>query len=353
VGERIEDRNVTGIRGVPSPRRLKSELPADAAVQARVARVRAELRDLLHGRDRRLLAVVGPCSIHDPEAALRYAERLAAAAERVREQVLVVMRTYFEKPRTTVGWKGLINDPHLDGSCDVPAGLRLTRETLLGVNRMGVACGSELLDPISPQFVADLLAWGSIGARTAASQTHRELASGVSMPVGIKNGIDGSLEVARDAMIAAAHPHTFLGIDAEGAAVAVATAGNPDRHLVLRGGSQGPNYAARDVAAAGELTAALGIARGVLVDCSHANSGKDHRRQPAVCRAVLEQVRAGQPALLGVALESHLAAGRQDWSPGARLAFGVSITDACLGWDETSMLLEEIADASAARTSPA
>jgi 3-deoxy-7-phosphoheptulonate synthase len=317
-------------------------------VQAQVARARAELRDLLHGRDRRLLAVVGPCSIHDPEAALRYAERLAAASERVRAEVLVVMRTYFEKPRTTVGWKGLINDPHLDGSCDVPAGLRLARETLLGVNRMGVACGSELLDPISPQFVADLLAWGSIGARTAASQTHRELASGVSMPVGIKNAIDGSLEVARDAMIAAAHPHTFLGIDLDGVAVAVATAGNPDRHLVLRGGAAGPNYAEGDIAAAAGMTGALGIARGVLVDCSHANSGKDHGRQPEVCRAVLAQVRAGQPALLGVALESHLQPGRQDWRPGKPLAFGVSITDACIGWDETLTLLGEIAEASAA-----
>jgi 3-deoxy-7-phosphoheptulonate synthase len=348
--ERIEDRNVMEIRSMLSPRRLKSELPADDAVRARVADARATLRELLGGRDRRLLALIGPCSIHDPEASVRYAERLAAAAERVRDEVVVVMRTYFEKPRTTVGWKGLINDPHLDGSCDIPTGLRLARETLLRVNRLGLPCGSELLDPISPQFIADLLAWGSIGARTAASQTHRELASGVSMPVGFKNALDGSIEVARDAMIAAAHPHTFLGIDAEGAAAAVATAGNPDRHLVLRGGTAGPNYAARDVAAAAELVADLGIARGVLVDCSHANSGKDHRRQAAVCREVLAQARAGQPALLGIALESHLVAGRQEWRPGEPLAFGVSITDACIGWDETERLLLEIAEAAAGRS---
>jgi 3-deoxy-7-phosphoheptulonate synthase len=332
-----------------SPRRLQDELPAGAAVRGVVARARAALRDAIHGRDRRLVAVVGPCSIHDPEAALAYAERLAPVAERVRDDVLVVMRTYFEKPRTTVGWKGLINDPHLDGSCDVQTGLRVARETLLRVGRLGVACGGELLDPLAARFVADLLAWASIGARTAASQTHRELASGLSLPVGFKNALDGSVEVARDAMIAAAHPHTFLGIDAEGVAVAVATPGNPDGHVVLRGGAAGPNHSPRHVEAAGAMAEQVGIPRGVLVDCSHGNSGKDPSRQAHVCRDVLGQARAGQPALLGVALESHLRPGSQPWRPGARLAYGVSITDACIGWDETERLLLEIADAAAAR----
>lgn len=332
-----------------SPRRLQAELPADAEVRGVVARARRALRDAIHGRDRRLVAVVGPCSIHDPEAALAYAERLARVAERIHGAVLVVMRTYFEKPRTTVGWKGLINDPHLDGSCDVASGLRLARDTLVRIGRLGVACGAELLDPLAARFVADLLAWGSIGARTAASQTHRELASGLPLPIGFKNALDGSVEVARDAMIAAAQPHTALGIDADGAAAALTTPGNPDRHVVLRGGAAGPNFAAGHVAAAGAMVEALGIARGVLVDCSHGNSGKDPSRQGPVCRDVLAQARAGQPSLLGVALESHLRPGSQAWRPGARLAFGVSITDACIGWEETERLLLEVAEAASAR----
>ena len=353
VDEAIDDRNLTEIRTMLSPRRVKAELPLDDAARARVSGTRAAIRDLLHGRDaRRLLVVVGPCSIHDPAAALEYAARLARVAARTRDALLVVMRAYFEKPRTTVGWKGLINDPHLDGTCDIPQGLRLARETLLRVNRLGVPCGSELLDPISPQYVADLLAWGSIGARTSQSQTHRELASGVSMPVGFKNGTDGNVEVARDAMIAARHPHSFLGIDADGAAAAVATRGNPDRHLVLRGGDR-PNHGPRDVARAAALVAGEGVARPVLVDCSHGNSGKDHTRQAGVCREVLAQVRGGQGAILGVLLESNLEPGRQDWRPGAPLRYGVSITDACMGWAETEALLEEIAGAAAARRAAA
>jgi 3-deoxy-7-phosphoheptulonate synthase len=343
--EVLEDRHLVEIRAMQSPRRVKAELPADAAVREQVAATRAAIRDCLHGRDARLLVVVGPCSIHDPEAALDYAQRLAAVAHRVQKRVLVVMRAYFEKPRTTVGWKGLINDPHLDGTCDIPEGLRLARSTLLRVNRLGVACGSELLDPISPQYVADLLAWGSIGARTAGSQTHRELASGVSMPVGVKNAIDGSVEIARDAVVAARHPHSFLGIDLDGAAAAVSTEGNPDCHVVLRGGGGRTNFAAGDVARALALLDGQGLARPVLVDCSHDNSGKDPARQAPVCREVLAQVRAGVGGILGVMLESHLEAGRQSWQPGATLRRGVSITDACIGWDETEGLLEEIAHA--------
>jgi 3-deoxy-7-phosphoheptulonate synthase len=349
--ERIEDRNLTEIRTLPSPRRIKAELPSDDAVRERVGATRAAIRHLLHGRDpRRLLVIAGPCSIHDAAAAVEYAERLARVAERTRDQLVVVMRTYFEKPRTTIGWKGLINDPHLDGSCDIPEGLRLARETLLRVNRVGVSCGSELLDPISPQYVADLLSWGAIGARTSESQTHRELASGVSMPVGFKNSTDGSVEVARDAMISARHPHSFLGIDTDGATAAVATCGNPDRHLVLRGGGGRANHGPRDVERAAALVAGEGIARPVLVDCSHGNSGKDHTQQAVVCREVLAQVRAGQPALLGVMLESNLEPGRQVWSPRAALGYGVSITDACMGWEETEPLLYEIAKTVAAQS---
>jgi 3-deoxy-7-phosphoheptulonate synthase len=342
--ETLDDRNLAAIRPLPAPQCLKAELPADACAHATVAQARSDVRDLLHGRDaRRLLVVSGPCSIHDPDAALAYAERLAKLAERTRDALLVVMRTYFEKPRTTVGWKGLINDPHLDGSCDLPRGLRVARETLLRINRLGVACGGELLDPITPQYVADLLAWGSIGARTSESQTHRELASGVSMPVGFKNGTNGSLETARDAMFAAGHPHTFVGIDAAGETAAVVTRGNPDRHLILRGGADRPNYGAEEIRRAAELTAEQGIPRSILVDCSHANSGKDPTRQPEVCRRVLAQVRAGDRAILGVMLESNLEAGRQDWTPGGALRRGVSITDGCLGWEESEALLEEIA----------
>jgi 3-deoxy-7-phosphoheptulonate synthase len=263
------------------------------------------------------------------------------------------MRTYFEKPRTTVGWKGLINDPHLDGSCDLPLGLRVARETLLRINRLGVACGGELLDPISPQYVADLLAWGSIGARTSESQTHRELASGVSMPVGFKNGTDGRIESARDAMLAAAHPHTFLGINSQGETAAVVTRGNPDRHLILRGGGGRTNYDVEEIRRAAALVTDQGIPRPILVDCSHANSGKDPARQPEVCRRVLAQLRAGDGAILGVMLESNLEAGRQDWKPGSDLRRGVSITDGCLGWKESEALLDEIAQAASRGRAPA
>jgi 3-deoxy-7-phosphoheptulonate synthase len=288
--------------------------------------------------------IVGPCSIHDPDAALEYGERLARAAERHQGELIVVMRTFFEKPRTTVGWKGLINDPHLDGSCDVGAGLALARGLLLELAGRGLACASEILDPFTPQFVADLLAWGGIGARTVESQTHRQLASGLSLPVGFKNGTHGGLESACNAMIAASHPHSFLGITPDGRSAVVTTTGNPDRHLVLRGGGGGSNYDAETVARAAALVADQGIARPVMVDCSHDNSGKDAARQGEVCRAVLSQIRDGRPgALLGLMLESFLEPGRQTWRRGEKLVRGLSITDACIGWPETEALLEEIA----------
>jgi 3-deoxy-7-phosphoheptulonate synthase len=343
--EAIEDRNLLGIRPLPAPRELKARLPLSPAAAETVAATRAAIRDAIHGRDRRLVVIAGPCSIHDPEAALDYAARLRGLAAEVAGEVLVVMRTYFEKPRTTVGWKGLINDPHLDGSCDVVAGLGIARQLLLRINELGVPCASEVLDPFTPQFVADLLAWASIGARTSESQTHRELASGLSTPIGFKNATSGDLEAARNAMVSAAHPHSFLGIDAEGRSAVVSTTGNPDRHIVLRGGGGRPNHGREDVARALALVADLGLARPVMIDCSHDNSAKDHTRQGATCREVLAQVREGRTGILGLLLESNLEPGRQGWRPGAELRRGVSITDACIGWDETAELLREAAAA--------
>jgi 3-deoxy-7-phosphoheptulonate synthase len=349
--ERIEDRNVSAVEPLIPPRAVKERLPPTPAIAQLVSATRAALRDLLHGRDaRRLAVVVGPCSIHDPDAAFEYARRLAAVAKATARELVVVMRTYFEKPRTTVGWKGLINDPYLDGTCHVGRGLELAREVLLRVNGLGVPCASELLDPITPQYVADLLSWAAIGARTTESQTHRELASGVSMPVGFKNGTDGSLQVAVDAMTSARHPHSFVGINVDGVTCAIRTCGNPDRHVVLRGGGGRPNHGSADVARAAELLAGQGVARPIMVDCSHGNSSKDHTRQALVCRDVLAQVRAGEGRILGLLLESNLRSGRQDWQPGRKLERGVSITDACLGWEETEKLLFEMAETVAVRT---
>jgi 3-deoxy-7-phosphoheptulonate synthase len=344
--EPIEDRNLAGIRPLIPPREIKTRIPLSERAAATVRIGRRGVRDAIHGHDaQRLVVIVGPCSIHDPEAALDYAARLQRAVEPLREEILVLMRTYFEKPRTTVGWKGLINDPHLDGTRDVAAGLELARRLLLQINELGLPCASELLDPFTPQFVADLLAWASIGARTTESQTHRELASGLSMPVGFKNGTDGSLHAAYNAMVSARHPHSFLGINIDGESAIVSTHGNPDRHLVLRGGAAGPNHDAGSVAAAAALLAPEGLARPILVDCSHGNSGKNPARQAGVCRDVLEQFRCGQKALLGLMLESNLEPGSQPWEPGRPLARGVSVTDACIGWAETEDLLNEIAEA--------
>ncbi|MFN2378167.1 MAG: 3-deoxy-7-phosphoheptulonate synthase [Candidatus Binatia bacterium] len=343
----IEDTNVSAVARLRTPRELKRELPLGDAARATVSRARRDLRDLLHGRDReRLAVIVGPCSIHDPGAALEYARRLLDVADQHEDSLVVVMRAYFEKPRTTVGWKGLVNDPDLDGSCDVDRGLALARRVLLDINEMGMPCGTEILDPITPQYLGDAVAWGAIGARTTESQTHREMASGLSMPVGFKNGTDGGLDVALQAMISAGHPHAFLGIDPDGAAAVVRTRGNPDRHVVLRGGSGGTNYGRQDIArAAGRVAAQTpgrGIARSVMVDCSHGNSSKDHRRQGLVAREVADTFATGEESVLGLLLESNLAEGRQDWTAGS-LRHGVSITDACIGWEETEDLLVELA----------
>jgi len=344
--EQIEDRNLTGIRPLMPPRTLKARIPQSVKAAETVVEARNSIRDLIHGRDTRRLAIIaGPCSIHDPEAAVAYARRLKRASEPHQGELAVVMRAYFEKPRTTVGWTGLISDPYLDGSCDVEAGLERARALLLEINELGMPCGSEVLDPFTPQYVGDLLSWGAIGARTAESQPHRQLASGLSMPIGFKNGTDGRLDVAHNAMIAARHPHSFLGITADGRSAVVHTSGNPDRHLVLRGGGRRPNFSPEDVARAAALVADADARRPIMVDCSHGNSNKDHTRQAAVARAVARQFREGQRALMGLLIESNLEPGNQRWEQGAALRYGVSITDACIGWDETEALLHEIAEA--------
>jgi 3-deoxy-7-phosphoheptulonate synthase len=344
--ERIEDRNLTGIRPLMPPRALKARIPQSVKAAETVVGARNAIRDLIHGRDSRRLAVIaGPCSIHDPEAAVAYARRLQRASEPLQGELAVVMRTYFEKPRTTVGWTGLISDPYMDGSCDVEAGLERARALLLEINELGMPCGSEVLDPFTPQYVGDLLCWGAIGARTAESQPHRQLASGLSMPIGFKNGTDGRLDVAHNAMITARHCHGFLGITADGRSAVVQTSGNPDRHLVLRGGGRRPNFGPEDVARAAALVADDDARRPIMVDCSHGNSNKDHTRQAAVARAVARQFRDGQRALMGLLIESNLQPGNQRWERGAALRYGVSITDACIGWEETEALLHEIAEA--------
>jgi len=291
------------------------------------------------------VVVVGPCSIHDPEAALEYAARLRPLADEHRDALVLVMRTYFEKPRTTVGWKGFLNDPHLDGSCRVAEGIRRARELLLAILGLGVPCATEWLDPVTPQYLADCISWAAIGARTSESQTHREMASGLSMPVGFKNGTDGTVQIAIDAIRSAAHPHQFLSVTKQGVAAIVVTHGNPDCHVILRGGERGPNYAAEHVERVAHDLGRAGLPPRIMVDCSHANSGKDHRRQPAVARDLAHQIAGGSRALIGVMMESFLVEGRQNVEPGKKLLYGQSITDACLDWETTAPLLVELATA--------
>jgi 3-deoxy-7-phosphoheptulonate synthase len=333
------------------PSTVTAEIPLTARAADTVVRAREEIQRSLEGKSRRLLAIVGPCSIHDPDAALDYADRLLRLREQVASELVVIMRVYFEKPRTTVGWKGLINDPHLDGSYDIPTGIRRARTLLAALAERGLPAATEMLDPIIPQYIADLVSWSAIGARTTESQTHREMASGLSMPVGFKNGTDGSFGVAVNAMIAASRPHSFLGIDGSGRVGVVRTAGNPHTHLVLRGGSNGPNYEAAAVARASEaLAKAAGVSRRVLIDASHDNSGKSAERQPAVLADVGAQVRSGSEAVLGVMLESHLVAGRQDLKDKSKLVYGQSITDACIDFPTTERTLLELANAAAGRS---
>ena len=340
-----KDLRIVDTTALLSPNDVTHELPLSDRAADTVYRARQDIQAVLDGRDPRRLVIVGPCSIHDPGAALDYAARLLELRERVRDALVVVMRVYFEKPRTTVGWKGLINDPHLDGTYDIPAGIRAARGLLRELGELGLPAATEMLDPIIPQYIADLVSWSAIGARTTESQTHREMASGLSMPVGFKNGTDGGLGVAINAMIAASRPHSFLGVDGAGRVGVVRTAGNPHCHIVLRGGGAGPNYDATEVAKA---VAALQKARvnpRVMIDASHDNSGKDPERQPAVLRDVGQQIRAGQQRILGVMLESHLTAGRQELVDKSTLTYGQSITDGCIDFDATCETLESFADA--------
>jgi 3-deoxy-7-phosphoheptulonate synthase len=346
---RTDDLRIREVKTLMPPAVLLDELPITEPVSTLVARSRREVGDILAGRDDRILVIVGPCSIHDPDAGLAYAERLADLAADVSDELMLVMRVYFEKPRTIVGWKGLINDPHLDGSCAINEGLRLARRFLLNVNALGLPAGTEFLDPITPQFFADLVSWGAIGARTSESQVHRELASGLSMPVGFKNGTDGSVQIALEAVLSAAHPHQFLSVTKQGVSAIIATDGNPECHLILRGGKTGPNYDEPHVLEAVHELSDKKLAPRVMVDCSHANSGKDYTRQPAVMRDVARQIASGTRAIFGVMLESFLVAGRQDVGNGRPLVYGQSITDACMGWDTTAELIQELAAAVRAR----
>ena len=348
MAQRTDDLRIEDLRPLLPPAILMEEHAATEADTATVVRGRDEVTKILRAEDDRLLVVVGPCSIHDPVAALEYAGRLAKAADTHRDDLCIVMRVYFEKPRTTVGWKGLINDPLLDGSFAFNEGLRRARRFLLDVLDLGLPAGSEFLDPITPQFIADLISWGAIGARTSESQVHRELASGLSMPVGFKNATDGNVQVAIDAIRSSADPHHFLSVTKQGVAAIVATMGNTDCHVILRGGSRGPNYDAESVAALSNALEAAGLPRMVMIDCSHANSGKKHDMQPEVARAVGAQVAAGSHEIFGVMLESFLEDGRQDHSQesGAEgLEYGKSITDACMSWERTLPVLAELADA--------
>ena len=334
------DTRVSRFEPLVSPREVVAELPASDTALETVTEARRQLRRALSGADSRLVVICGPCSIHDPDSALDYARRLAALSERVRDRYLVIMRAYFEKPRTTIGWKGLIYDPARDDSHDMNRGLREARRTLRGINDLGLPCATEFLDPIVPQYTADLVAWAAIGARTTESQTHRQMASGLSMPVGFKNATDGSVQSALDAMLAATHAQSFLGIDPSGSTCIVRTTGNPDVHLILRGGTSGPNYDAAHVnAVVSALDGYPAGARPVMIDCSHGNSNKDYRRQSAAFRDVISRVAQGQRGVLGLMLESHLVAGRQPMGPD--LTYGQSITDGCIGWDETEVLLSE------------
>jgi 3-deoxy-7-phosphoheptulonate synthase len=344
-----DDLRIERLRPLIPPAILMEQYEITEAASTTIAEAREAINRVLRDEDDRLMVVVGPCSIHDVEAAREYATRLRGAADRLADDLVLVMRVYFEKPRTTVGWKGLINDPKLDESFAINDGLALARGLLLDLAKMGLPAGCEFLDTITPQFIADLVSWGAIGARTTESQVHRELASGLSMPVGFKNGTDGNVQIAVDAIRAAMHPHQFLSVTKQGLAAIVVTRGNDACHVILRGGHRRPNYHAEDVEQTAKVLTRAGLPPRIMVDCSHGNSGKDHTRQPAVARDIAAQIAEGQRHVFGIMLESHLVGGRQDARPGQSLTYGQSITDACLAWDDTLPVLDDLAKAVRAR----
>jgi len=343
-----DDVRIIEIKELTPPSVLLDKLEPSKATTDRIVKTRAEIHRILHSANDRLLVVIGPCSIHDYDAGIEYAKRLLVQYHKHIDELLIVMRVYFEKPRTTVGWKGLINDPHLDGSFDINEGLDLARRFLLEVNELGVPAATEFLDTITPQYTADLVSWGAIGARTTESQIHRELASGLSCPVGFKNGTDGNIRIAVDAIKAAASPHHFLSVTKEGRSAIISTTGNEDCHVILRGGKT-PNYDAASVDAAAKELAQSGLNAKVMVDCSHANSQRQYQLQMQVAENVSEQLIAGDDRIIGVMIESHLNAGRQDHTPGCELEYGKSITDGCLGWDDTVKVLDLLAESVKAR----
>lgn len=348
-----DDQRIENVTPLPPPEHLIRFFPIRGTpVESLVSGTRKVIRKIMNGKDDRMLVVIGPCSIHDPAAAIEYARKLMVQREKFADTLEVVMRVYFEKPRTTVGWKGLINDPYLDESYKIDEGLRMARHLLLEINRLGMPAGSEFLDVISPQYIGDLISWGAIGARTTESQIHRELASGISAPIGFKNGTDGNIKIATDAIQSASRPHHFLSVHKNGQVAIVETAGNPDCHVILRGG-KAPNYDAASVAAACKDLEGAKLHGSLMVDFSHANSSKQHERQVVVAKDIAEQVSGGSRQVFGVMVESHLCAGAQKFTPGkddpSKLAYGQSITDACIGWDDSEQVLQILSDAVKAR----
>lgn len=346
---KTDDLRIEKINAVATPILICEELPLSQVASKTTYETRTAIHNILSGQDNRLLVIAGPCSIHDPAAALEYGTRLKVLKDELADNLLLVMRVYFEKPRTTVGWKGLINDPDLDGSFRINKGLKLARQLLLDLNEIGVPAATEYLDIITPQYVTDLISWGAIGARTTESQVHRELASGLSCPVGFKNGTDGNIKIAIDAIRAASQPHHFLSMKKEGNSAIFSTRGNQDCHVILRGGKQ-PNYDSNSINEASAALAAANLAQRIMVDFSHANSKKQFSRQMDVGRSIIEQINSGEQRIFGVMIESHLVEGRQDVVPGQDLTYGQSITDACLGWEDTEVLVRELATAAQKRS---
>lgn len=338
---KLDNVNIDNQEILITPEELKRQLPATDEVKRGISQNREIVRSIIDGTDKRLLLVVGPCSIHNPREAIDYAERLKALSESVNDKLFIVMRAYFEKPRSTVGWKGLINDPHLDDSFKIAEGLAMARKLLLEISKLGLPLANEALDPITPQYLQELFSWTAIGARTSESQTHREMASGLSCPVGFKNGTDGSLDVALNALQSVKSPHRFLGISPDGKVSIVTTKGNAHAHVVLRGGTNGPNYYPENIAVCEEELESIGATQAIMVDCSHANSNKDHTKQGSVLEAVAEQISVGNKSIRGVMLESNLNPGNQKVDSSQELQYGVSITDACIGWEETERLLRD------------